>query len=91
MPCLVILLALFLPRVTLVLVWLFSNFLDRAYDGFLWPLLGFFFLPLTTLVYAWAVNTTGEVQGIYVVFLILAVLIDVGSLGGSTRRRVPAE
>jgi hypothetical protein len=51
----------------------------------LWPLLGFFFLPLTMLAYAWAVNTNGTVTGIYLVVVIVAVLVDLGIVGGGAR------
>lgn len=83
MPCLLALLALLTPRVVLVLVWLFSDYLSRAYDGVLWPLLGFFFMPLTTLAYAWAVNSNGSVTGMYFVAVLVAALIDLGTVGGS--------
>jgi len=82
MPCLLALIALFLPRVVLVLVFLFSDYLSAAYNTLVWPLLGFFFMPLTTLAYAWAINSHGSVSGIYFVVVIVAVLIDLGSLGG---------
>ena len=42
MPCLLLILALMLPRLTLVLVWLFSHYLNRAYHTAIWPILGFF-------------------------------------------------
>ncbi|MCX6623999.1 MAG: hypothetical protein NTY38_23645 [Acidobacteria bacterium] len=90
MPCFVGLLAIAFPRVILVLVWLFSNYLGRAYHTMMWPLLGFFFLPLTTLAYAWAMNAgRGSVQGIYLVAVVIAVLVDLGLLGGGgwSRRR----
>jgi hypothetical protein len=93
MPCFLGCLALFFPRLAIVLVWLFSNYLGRAYETVLWPLLGFFFLPLTTLAYAWAVNWNGSVTGIYLVVVVLAVLIDLGLLGGgadSGRRKYAA-
>ena len=55
MPCAVGCLALFFPRVILVLVWLFGDgWLQAAFSGMLMPILGFLFLPLTTLAYAWA-------------------------------------
>jgi len=38
------------PRLVLALLFFFTNFLSRAYHGMLIPLLGFFVLPLTTLV-----------------------------------------
>ncbi len=83
MPCLVGLLAIAFPRVILILVWLFSTYLDRAYHNMLWPLLGFIFLPLTTLAYAWAMNAGhGSVSGIYLVAVVVAVLLDLGLLGG---------
>jgi hypothetical protein len=75
-------LALFFPRIAIILIWLFSDFLEKAYDTVLWPLLGFFFLPLTTLAYAWAINFNGTVDGIYLVVVVVAVLIDLGLLGG---------
>ena len=87
MPCLLVLLALFLPRLTLVLVWLFSDYLSRAYETALWPLLGFIFMPLTTLAYAFAINSNGSVSGIYFVIAMLAALLDLGALGGSEAGR----
>jgi uncharacterized oligopeptide transporter (OPT) family protein len=66
----------------LVLMFLFSNYLGRAYHGMLIPLLGFFFLPLTTIVYAWIVNSHHPIDGIYLLALIVAVIIDLGGLGG---------
>ena len=52
MPCLVVLLALISPRLAIFALWLFSNVLDRAYDSWIVPLIGFFVLPWTTLAYA---------------------------------------
>lgn len=74
-------------RVILVLMALFSNYLDRAYHGLLLPLLGFFFLPLTTIVYAWLVNSHRPLDGINLLFLIVAVIIDMGGLGGGEWHR----
>ena len=90
MGCCIGCLALAMPRFALALVFIFTNFLGRAYDTMLWPLLGFFFMPLTTLAYAWAVNTQGTVTGIYLVVVVVAVLMDLGLVGGSgasARRR----
>lgn len=88
MPCLFLILMLAFPRVALLLLFLFTNYLERAYHGFLVPLLGFIFLPLTTIVYAWLVNAKLPLAGMYLVFLILAILADLGMLGsGSFRRR----
>jgi membrane-bound ClpP family serine protease len=77
------------PRIALVLLFFFSNYIERAYHGILLPLLGFIFLPLTTIVYAWMINNNVPTAGINLLWLIIAVIIDLGSLGGgySSRRR----
>jgi hypothetical protein len=87
--CLVLIVLLAFPRVALVLLFLFSNYLQRAYHGLILPVLGFLFLPLTTLVYAWMVNTRQPTTGVNLIILIIAVVIDVGGLGGGawSRRR----
>jgi hypothetical protein len=90
MPCILALLALVFPRIVLAVLFFFTNYLDRAIPSMLVLLLGFLILPLTTLVYAWTMNVHGAVEGIYLVAIIIAVMFDVGSLGGgevSRRRR----
>jgi Mg2+ and Co2+ transporter CorA len=49
--------------------------------------LGFFFLPLTTLAYAWAMNSKGSVSGLYLVVVILAVLTDLAMAARARRKR----
>ena len=88
MPCILLLVVLAFPRVVLLLMFLLSDYLTRAYHGLLIPLLEFIFLPLTTLVYAWEVNSHMALQGINLLFLIIAVVIDLGGLsGGEWHRR----
>lgn len=87
MPCLLGLLALATPRFVIVLVVLFSDFIGRAYEGIFWPLLGFFFMPITTLAYAGAMNWNGSVSGGYFVMVLLAVFLDLGLLRDSNKRR----
>ena len=88
MPCILLLIFLAFPRLALVLMFLFSDYLTRAYHGLLVPLLGFIFLPLTTLVYAWEVNSHMAIQGVNLLILIVAVVVDLGGLsGGEWHRR----
>ena len=82
MPCCLFAVVLFFPRVFLVGMFLLSNYLERAYHGLLLPILGFIFLPLTTIVYAWLANTHRPIEGVYLIALILAVVIDAGGIGG---------
>ena len=87
MPCLLLILFLVFPRIALLLLFFLSNYLERAYHGLLVPLLGFIFLPLTTLIYAWMVNTQEPIAGINLVILIIAAVIDLGGLGGGEYHR----
>ena len=90
MPCLFVFILLLFPRVALVLMWLFTNLLSRAYHGLLIPLIGFFFLPITTIVYALMVDYHVPIAGVNLLILIVAVLVDAGSHGGGAdyyRRR----
>ena len=85
--CVLILIALVGPRLALFALWLFSDYLSRAFDSFLVPFLGFLFLPWTTLAYAVAQNSLGGVHDLGLVVVILGVLADVGALGGGARGR----
>ncbi len=82
MCCIVTLLVFFGPRVTLFFLWIFSNILERAYDGFIIPCLGFLILPWTTLAYALAIHWTGGLGGGGLVLLLLGILFDLGTYGG---------
>lgn len=87
MVCLLAIIALAFPRIALLILFFFTRYVDRAFHGGrLVPLLGFIFLPITTLVYTWLVNAGYPMDGIYLVALIVAVIIDVGSWGGLRRR-----
>ncbi len=86
MPCLVGCLALCMPRVAIILVVIFSDYIGAAYQTVLWPLLGFFFMPLTTLAYAWAINSHGSLSGVPLVVVVIAALIDLGLVGGGAHQ-----
>jgi hypothetical protein len=86
MPCLIVLFALLVPRVSLVVMWL-SGYGGRAFDSVLWPLLGFFFMPYTTCAYAIGINSKGGFEGWTLVLLIVGVLLDFGGHGGAARYR----
>jgi hypothetical protein len=64
-----------------------STYLQRAYHNILIPLLGFIFLPLTTLVYAWMTNNRMPLEGINLLILLVAAVVDVGGLGGGEYHR----
>jgi uncharacterized oligopeptide transporter (OPT) family protein len=87
MPCLFLILILAFPRLGLLLLFFFTHYLDRAFSSILLLILGFIFLPITTLVYAWMVNSHLPVAGVNLLFLILAAVIDLGGHGWGYSRR----
>jgi hypothetical protein len=89
MACLVVLLAFLSPRFALFFLFLFSNLLSRAFEGWLLPLLGFFLLPWTTLAYAVMWSSSDQVAGIEWLVVAFALFLDLGSYvrGGRERGR----
>ncbi len=81
MPCLIGCLALFTPRMLLFCFLFFSNYVQSAFRYWLWPWVGLFFMPLTTLAYAWAIHSHGGVEGSGFVAVLIAVLLDLGVVG----------
>lgn len=89
MPCLLALLCVAFPRIAIILLWLFTNFFDHIYHNVLIPILGFIFLPLTLLVYTFLRDTGQPLGTAQIVFLFIAVIVDLGLVGGGAwgRRR----
>jgi hypothetical protein len=88
-PCLVVLIVLAMPRFAMVALWLFSDYMSRAFEGWLLPLLGFFLAPTTTLAYAVTENETLSLRGWGGLLMAVAILVDLGSFGrgrGAFRR-----
>lgn len=96
MGCLLVLAVLAIPRTIMVVLWLTGDYLSTAFGTWVWPLLGFFFLPTTTLAYAVAQNRYDGVRGIGLLLVVLGALVDLGAIGGGrgigkrwTERRQP--
>lgn len=87
MCCLLGLLALSLPRVVFLVLWIFTPYISRAYGSFIWPFLAILFLPYTGLAYAFSINTYGSVQSWGLVLLIIGVLLDLSAYGAGRRSR----
>jgi hypothetical protein len=82
MGCLLVLLAGFAPRVALALIWIFSTLVDRAFTGFLVPLIGLIFFPYTTLFYVLAYSPVVGVGGWGWAFVFLGLIFDIGHWAG---------
>jgi hypothetical protein len=93
MGCLIVLLGAFAPRIALLLVWIFSSRVSIAFHHvFIWPFLGLIFLPFTTLIYVFAYQPGVGVTGWGWLFVVLGVILDLASYGGSgytNRDRMP--
>ena len=87
MPCVLGCLALVAPRLTIFLVWIFSEVIETACETTIWPVLGFVFMPFTTLAYAlaWHMAPRGSIAGFGLVIVVVAVLMDLGVIGGGAR------
>jgi len=89
MGCLFVLIAVLSPRLAVLLMWIFTPWVDRAFSTALWPILGIVFLPLTTLMYVILWNTNGRgVDGWEWIVVILGALADLTNYtGGAYGRR----
>ncbi len=87
MCCLVLVAALIGPRVAILLWWLLDPARwGLAFNGvWVWPILGFLFLPWTTLVVA--LFAPFGIDSLALLFIVLAVIVDVGAYGGGYRSR----
>jgi hypothetical protein len=86
MPCLVVALGLIAPRVTIVVLWFFTNWFAGVFQTALWPVLGFLLMPVTLLWYSVVVNFFGgEWTIVPIIGMIIAVLVDIGAVGSARR------
>jgi len=88
--CLLAMIGSFFPRIALLLMWIFTNYVDRAFSGFLLPLLGLIFLPLTTIMFCLVYSpAAGGVVGANWIWVALGLLLDIMSYssGGYGRRQ----
>ena len=74
------------PRLAILALLFFSDYLHRAYESGCWLCGGFLFVPTATIAYAWGKNTYGAVEGPALVLVIVAVLFDFGLIGGGAHQ-----
>lgn len=86
MPLLLLLVGLVAPRISIVLLWLFTNWFTGVFSRVLWLVLGILFLPVTTLWFSVVVNVFGGDWTLMpVIGMIIALLVDIGVIGSSRR------
>jgi len=65
-------------------IFLFTNWFSQAYSTVIWPILGFIFMPYTTLAYLAAMlNNNHQITGGWIVLIVVAVFIDFGGQSGT--------
>lgn len=84
--CFALGLGAFFPRITILLLWLFTDQVQRAFNGeWILPLLGVILLPYTTLSYILLHWWLGGVTGFSWFLVALAFIIDIGAWAGGAR------
>lgn len=79
MCCFVVLLSLLGPRIAIIGMWLFGDRVDAAFSSALWPVLGIFIAPWTTLMYLLVWSPLGGVSGGEWVLVGLGVALDIAT------------
>lgn len=79
MCCFFLLFAALGPRFAIIAMWLFGDRVDHAFGSALWPLLGLFFAPWTTLLYLLAWSPVGGVSGGEWLLVGLGVALDLAT------------
>jgi hypothetical protein len=73
-----------MPRVVIIALAITTDWISQAYETTMWPLIGWFFMPFTTLAYMAAMlNNDHQVSGGWLVLIIVAVLFDLGGQGST--------
>lgn len=85
LPILLLFFGFFFPRLVVVLLYLFTDWWSSAFDSILWPILGFFFMPLTVLWFG--ISETYFSDSVQTIGLVIAVLMDLGIIGRGSKKR----
>jgi hypothetical protein len=75
------------PRLGIIFLWAFTNYVQRSFDTWIWPLLGLIFLPWTTLLYILVAAPSGGVSFWGWLFVGLGLITDLASHANSYASR----
>ncbi|WP_426574814.1 hypothetical protein [Aquihabitans sp. McL0605] len=85
--CIVAMIGMAAPRFAIFLVWLFSDRMAIAFNGFLEAFLGFLFLPFTTLFFALVYAPVGGVSGFGWIIVGFGLVLDISSYTSGAKAR----
>ena len=86
--CLVAIAAMLSPRLATILIWIFDNSrTSAAFDSFWWALLGWIFLPWTTLAWIVCYAPVRGVTGFGWFIVVFAFFVDLMTHAGAAQAR----
>ena len=85
--CIVALIGMAAPRFAIFLVWLFSDRMAIAFNGFFEAFLGFLLLPFTTLFFALVYAPIGGVSGFGWLIVAFGLVLDFSSYTSGAKAR----
>jgi hypothetical protein len=77
--CLFLLITMLSPRLGVIVLWVFTDYVTRAFDSWVWPLLGLIFLPWTTLLYILVAAPVGGITLWGWLMVGLGLILDVSA------------
>jgi len=88
--CLFALIAAISPRAGIILLWVFTNYVNATFSTWIWPLLGLIALPWTTLMYILVAAPLGGISFWGWFFVIIGLVMDVSAHAQSYQNRQQA-
>jgi len=80
MGCMIALFLFLSPRLLMFAIFVFTNWFSQSFSSCFSPVLGFLFLPYTSLAYMWAmIQTNSAISGFWIITILFAFIIDVFS------------
>ena len=85
--CLLAFAAAAVPRLVLILAWMFSPRWELAFNNWYWSLLGIIFVPYTTIMYLLAWSPGAGIVGWDWMWIVLGVLLDIWKWSAVAEKR----
>jgi hypothetical protein len=85
--CIIAMIGMAAPRFAIFLLWLFSDRMAIAFNGFLEAFLGFLLLPFTTLFFALVYAPIGGVSGFGWLIVAFGLALDISSYTSGAKAR----
>ena len=85
--CVIALIGMAAPRFAIFLLWLFSDRMAIAFNGFFEAFLGFLLLPFTTLFFALVYAPAGGVSGFGWLIVGFGLVLDISSYTSGAKGR----